>query len=216
MRRLLRQARLLTALALFFALPTLMASAAPPPGEYFNGFEVNTAGWIQLLGGTIHREPSGYISGNGYATGVPSAAGNWHARLGIDQNPDTCASGGGPQPVHSGPFTNWGGYSSFFPPGGYFTRVDIYLDVAVGSNPNRQALRLVLRGQHANGVHRRDFVFNVGTEPTGFVISGSNNGNRCGAFPANPGRMPVPCSRPAGTRSSTPSPASQVVRSWSP
>jgi hypothetical protein len=42
-----------------------------------------------------------------------------------------------------------------------------------------------------SGQHRRDFVFNVGTEPTGFVISGSNNATRCGAFPANPGRTPV-------------------------
>jgi hypothetical protein len=44
---------------------------------------------------------------------------------------------------------------------------------------------------NTSGLHRRDFVFNVGTEPTGFVISGSNNTTRCGAFPANPGRMPV-------------------------
>ena len=50
MRRLLRQVRLLTALALCFALPTLVASAAPPPGEYFNGFEDNTAGWFRHLG----------------------------------------------------------------------------------------------------------------------------------------------------------------------
>jgi len=191
MRRLLRQARLLTALALFFALPTFVASAAPPPGEYFNGFEVNTAGWFNFSGGTIHREASGYASGNGYATGVPSAAGNWHARLGIDQNPDTCASGGGPQPVHSGPFTNWGGYSSFFPPGGYFTRVDVYLDVAWAATHFDRRFDWSSAISTPSGNHRRDFVFNVGTEPTGFVISASNNGNRCGAFPANPGRMPV-------------------------
>ena len=31
--------------------------------------------------------------------------------------------------MFTGPYTNWGGYSSFFPPGGYYTRLDIYLDV---------------------------------------------------------------------------------------
>jgi hypothetical protein len=41
------------------------------------------------------------------------------------------------------------------------------------------------------GTHRRDFVFNAGTEPTGFVISGSNNATRCGAFPSDPGHTPV-------------------------
>jgi hypothetical protein len=40
-------------------------------------------------------------------------------------------------------------------------------------------------------MHRRDFVFNVGTDPLGFVISGGNNSTRCGAFPADPGHGPV-------------------------
>ena len=42
-----------------------------------------------------------------------------------------------------------------------------------------------------SGQHRRDFVFNVGTDALGFVMSGSNNATRCGAFPANPGRAPI-------------------------
>jgi hypothetical protein len=41
-----------------------------------------------------------------------------HARLGIDPNPETCASGGGPQPIYRGPYTNWGGYSSNVTVGG--------------------------------------------------------------------------------------------------
>ena len=129
MRRLLRQARLLTALALFFALPTFVASAAPPPGAYFNGFEDEHGRVVQLQ--AAHDSPRAIgIHQHRYANGVPSADGSWHARLEIDPSPDACASGGGPQPVYYGPYTNWGGYSSFFPPGGYYTRVDIYLDVA--------------------------------------------------------------------------------------
>jgi hypothetical protein len=44
---------------------------------------------------------------------------------------------------------------------------------------------------NTSGQHRRDFVFNVGTDALGFVMSGSNNATRCGAFPANPGRAPI-------------------------
>ena len=167
------------------------AAADAPPGPYFNGFEQNTAGWFNNDGGTIRREASGYSNSGGYADGIPSATGSYHARLGIDPNPDTCASGGGPQPIFDAPYTNWGGYSSIFPPGGYQTRVDIYLDVAWAAGHLDRRFDWSSAVSTTTGGHRRDFVFNAGTESTGFVISGSNNGNRCGAFPANPGRAPV-------------------------
>ena len=182
-----------TAITAFFVLPALAAADAPP-GPYFNGFETNTAGWFANSGGTIKREPSGYVSGNGYATGVPSAAGDWHARLGKDPSPSSCTFGGGVAPIYSGPFTNWGGYSSFFPPGGYTTRVDIYLDVAwAAANPD-QRFDWSSAVSNTSGGHLRDFVFNAGTSPTGFVISASNNGTRCASFPANPSRTPIPIS----------------------
>jgi hypothetical protein len=118
-----------TAAILLFAIPAAVFADAPP-GPYFNGFETNTAGWNNFSGATITRQPSGYSTGpGGYASGVASATGSYHARLGIDPSPDTCASGGGPQPIFYGPYTNWGGYSSIFPTGGYTTRVDVYLDV---------------------------------------------------------------------------------------
>ncbi|MCU1337582.1 MAG: hypothetical protein JWO19_3163 [Bryobacterales bacterium] len=43
----------------------------------------------------------------------------------------------------------------------------------------------------ASGGFRRDFVFNVGTDALGFVITGGNNATRCGANPADPGHSPV-------------------------
>jgi hypothetical protein len=49
---------------------------------------------------------------------------------------------------------------------------------------------------NTSGNHRRDFVFNVGTTPAGFVVSGGNNANRCGANPADPGHAPVPVTQP--------------------
>ena len=190
-----RKSLRLVALAItaFFVLPALAAADAPP-GPYFNGFEENTAGWSNLSGAQVNREPSGYLSDNGYATGVPSAAGDWHARLREDPSPGSCAFGGGSAPVYTGPFTNWGGYSSFFPPGGYTTRVDIYLDVAwAAANPDRR-FDWSSAVSTTSGGHLRDFVFNAGTSPTGFVISASNNGTRCASFPANPSRMPIPIS----------------------
>ena len=188
MQQLSRKAVTLIVVALA-AAPWVAADA--PPGPYYNGFETNTAGWFPLSGGTISRQPSGYMNTGGYADGISSATGSYHARLGLDPNPDMCASGGGPQPVFAGPYTNWGGYSSIFPPGGYQTGVDIYLDVAWALGHFDKRFDWSSAVNNTSGMHRRDFVFNVGTEPTGFVISGSNNTTRCGAFPANPGRMPV-------------------------
>jgi hypothetical protein len=181
---------LLLAVGIFCALPVLGASADPPPGPYFNGFETNTAGWFNFSGGTIHREPSGYV-GSGYASGIASADGNWHARLGKDPSPNFCSFGGGIAPIYRGPFTNWGGYSSIFPTGGYQTRVDIYLDVAWAQTHLDQRFDWSSAINDTSGQHRRDFMFNAGTDPLGFVISASNNGTRCDSFPANPGRMPV-------------------------
>ena len=184
-----RAGTFLIASTLLFALPAVAAADAPP-GPYFNGFEQNTAGWFANSGGNLSREPSGYV-GSGYANGISSADGNWHARLKIDASPSTCASGGGPRLVYSGPFTNWGGYSSIFPTGGYTTRVDVYLDTVWAATQLDRRFDWSSAVNNTTGSHLRDFVFNAGTEPTGFVISASTNANRCNSFPANPGNAPV-------------------------
>src|SRR5438309_354355 len=128
------RAALLTT-TVFLALPVLVATAAAPPGPYFNGFESNTAGWFNFFGGTIMRVPSGSTAS--YASGLSAADGSFYARLGKDPSPDSCFFGGGEAQIYTGPYTNWGGYSSIFPTGGYTTRVDIYLDVSWAlSNPD--------------------------------------------------------------------------------
>ena len=170
------------------------APAAPPPGPYFNGFESNTNGWFGVNGSTITRRPSGYTNGGGYADGIASAMGNYHARLGLAPTSDTCLSGGGPQPIFYGPFTNWGGYSSVFPTGGYRTAVDIYLDVDWASQHPDRRFDWSSAINDTSGNFRRDFVFNAGTDPLGFAgffISGGNNSTRCGAFPEDPGHQPI-------------------------
>jgi hypothetical protein len=172
---------LLLAIAVLFLLPAPVASADPPPGPYFNGFETDTAGWFDFSGGTITRVASGSTST--YASGVSAATGNFSARLGKDPSPDSCTFGGGTAQIYSGPFTRWGGYSSVFPPNGYTTRVDIYLDVTYATSHLDTRFDWSSAINNPSGGFRRDFVFNVGTDAMGFVITGGNNATRCGANP---------------------------------
>jgi len=160
------------------------ASADAPPGPFFQGFETNTSGWFPFIGSTITRVPSGFTPAGSdpYAPGIASASGSYHARLGLG-NDIGCQSGGGPQMWLPGPFTRWGGYSSIFPPGGYQTRVDIYLDVPYAQSHFDTRFDWSSAINMPDGSFRRDFVFNVGTDTLGFVITGGNNATRCGADP---------------------------------
>ena len=187
----MRIQRLTTTAAALLAvlLTTSWAAADAPPGPYFNGFEQNTAGWFNFSGATITRVPSG--SSSTYANGVAAADGSYYARLGIDPSPDSCTFGGGTAPIYYGPYTNWGGYSSIFPPGGYQTGVDIYLDVPYAQAHPDTRFDWSSAINTPSGNHRRDFVFNVGTDTLGFVMTGGNNATRCGANPADPGHAPV-------------------------
>jgi hypothetical protein len=168
----------------------MLAVATPASATFFQGFETDTSGWTGAM-----RVPSG-------TNGIPSKAGAFHAE---DQN------------LSGLTYTFWGGDSKTFPPGGYTTSVDIYLDIAppymTGSlmpyaNDTRFDWSSAIGTPSCN--HRRDFVFNAGfytdTDITGagprFVISASNNATRSGAFPKNPAGIPSPSSRRAGTPSS--------------
>ena len=154
----------------------ILAAVTVTFAAYFQGFEFDTAGWT---GAT--RVPSGTHL-------VLSESGAFHAEDG------------------GGAFTRWGGYSKTFPPGGYITSVDIYLDIAppYGSAmsltpyPNDTRFDWTSAVNTPTCAHRRDFAFNAGfytdMDTTGvgprFVISASNNTGRGNSFPKNPGRMP--------------------------
>lgn len=184
-------------IVLLLSFFTLRAQADAPPAPFFNGFEKNTAGWFDGTNGgsgTITRRPSGYSNGGGYADGIPSAAGNWHARVTGDSCDRTPATN------CTAPFTRWGGYSSTFPQGGYLTQLDIYLDF------NWSVGRVDYRFDWASSINKsdgsflRDFVFNAGTNPDGsggFFINASTNATRSGAFPENPCPNPGPASMPS-------------------
>jgi hypothetical protein len=185
--------RFLMGTSLVVVLLVMGVSAAwadAPPGPYFNGFETDTAGWFNYSGATITRVISG--SPSTYANGVAPATGNYYARLGIDPSPASCTFGGGTAPIYYGPYTDWGGdTTAVFPPGGYSTGVDIYLDVPYAMSHPDTRFDWDSAINDTAGNSRRDFVFNVGTDMFGFVMTGGNNATRCGANPADPGHSPV-------------------------
>jgi len=189
--------RLVSAASLSAGLLLVGASATmadAPPGPYANGFETSTAGWFDMSNGgsgTITRQPSGY-AGGGYANGVPSASGSWHARL----SATACVV---PAPC-VGPHTRWGGYNQEFPIGGYRTYVAIYLDVAWAATHPDARFDYISAINSAAGAHLRDFTFNAGTNrvsdpgPAGFFINASTNAFRGSTFPQN--SCPAPSTPP--------------------
>lgn len=156
----------------------ILAAVTATFAAFFQSFETDTAGWT---GAT--RVPSGTHS---VVTKPPGA---FHAED-LNGNAST--------------FTQWGGYSKSFPPGGYTTSVDIYLDIWPPYDLSLMPYQNDTRFDWSSAVstpqcgHRRDFVFNAGfytdADTTGsgprFVISASNNATRSGANPKNPARMP--------------------------
>lgn len=178
-----------TATVSLLSLPVGTASAASPK-PFFNGFETNTAGWFDDDLSRILREPSGYTDNGGYANNVASATGDFHARLGVLDCRTNCP----------GPFTEWGGFTDTFPPGGYATGLAIYLDVGWAASHPDARFDWDVASNNAEGKHLRDFVFNAGATPEkgqgqpGFVINASTNATREGADPSN--RCPSPSVAP--------------------
>src|SRR2546430_59445 len=120
--------------ASMLAVSLILISACRASAFYFQSFETDTAGWE---GAT--RVMSG-------THGVVSKIGAFHAEDGGDA------------------FTRWGGYSKTFPPGGYTTSIDIYLDISppymTGSltpHPNQTRLDWTSAISTSHCAHRRDF-----------------------------------------------------------
>jgi PEP-CTERM motif len=165
--------RIALAAAVAVAILGLGSSRAQADTIVFQqGFETNNAGW-DAFGGSFDapRVPSG-------TNGVTSASGSFHGL------------------AHASA-TNWGGYNSVFPIGGYRTDLDIYLDLTGGA-ANDTRFDWDSAVSTSTGGFLRDFVFNGGfyndTDATGtgnrFVFSASNNTGRANSFPKNPGRDP--------------------------
>jgi hypothetical protein len=181
--------------ALFVAAFVMITVPSYGQQIFFQGFEVNNNGW-NVLGGPY--DATRVASGT---HGVPSSSGNFHAEAAGPIQLDT--SGG----VGSA-FTRWGGYGftpgcgpsgcvAAFPPLGYVTKLDIYLNVGGGfANDTRFDWDSAINDPAGN--FRRDNVFNGGfyndAGPFGsgprFVIAAGNNAGRSGADPRDPGHAP--------------------------
>lgn len=160
-------------LATTLSVAAAAVSAAP---LYFNGFEADTAGWLQ----NTTRVASGTGS-------IASASGAYHAS------------------IIPNAYTDFGGYNygagnavpTTFQP--YRTALDIYLDVS-GGYANDSRFDYTSAINKADGTHLRDFAFNVGfyddaTGPSAntarFVVSASNNTGQANSFPKNSARNPI-------------------------
>src|SRR6185503_4386490 len=156
----------------------VLAAVTVAFAAFFQGFETDTAGWT---GAT--RVSTG-------THGVPSKTGVFHAE---DAN------------LNVSTFTFWVGRSKTFPPGGYTTSVDIYLDISfpymtgtLTGYPNDTRFDWTSAIGTPTCGHLREFVFNAGfytdADATGagprFVISASNNAGRGSSLPKNPDRDP--------------------------
>jgi hypothetical protein len=199
------------ALTLVVAISPLVAHADAPPGPYFNGFEGNTSSWFDLSNGgtgTIARQPSGYTNAGGYASGISSATGGWHARI----SGSPCLTP--PSQDCEGPFTRWGGYSSTFPVGGYRTQIAIYLDVSWAATHPDARFDFSSAVTRSDGTFLRDFAFNAGTNrttdpgPAGFFVNASTNAFRSGAFPENT------CPSPSGSPNVCRTPVHITTSGW--
>jgi hypothetical protein len=153
----------------------ILAAVTVTFAAFFQSFETDTSGWTATTRVSTLTH------------GVPSESGTFHAE------------------DDGGAFTRWGGYGQTFPPGGYTTTVDIYLDISppymtgsVMPYPNDTRFDWTSAVSTPECAHRRDFVFNAGfytdIDTTGagprFVISASNGAGRANSFPKNPQRDP--------------------------
>jgi hypothetical protein len=168
---------------------------------FSQGFETDTSGWFDSSNGgngTVNRVPSGYSST--YASGIDSAAGNYHARLGLD-SANTCNPG---TASCVGPYTYWGTPHPGVPVSAYgsVTELDIYLDTNFAASNADYRFDWDSALSDSQGNFLQDYIFNAGTanpsivpgcapaDNAYFVISASTNSQRGSAYPQNPGKTP--------------------------
>lgn len=192
------------------------AVIAPPQPrtawEWLQRFEADTEHWYTHRDGTIHREASGYASD--YASGITSSSGNWHARL---RNPQGkgCVPPLNEETRCGGTYTPWGRPpvpNPDWPPDGYYTRVDIYLDADwARDNADRRFDFSSAINQAGDGAHLRDFLFNAGTSQDGsgvWIIGTGLRHSRAHADPSNP------CPDPSDGRNACRKPATVDQSGW--
>jgi hypothetical protein len=145
-----------------FVVTSFEEEQVTPPATGYNGI------WTAFgLGATITQVPTG-------TDGIDSSEGENHAV------------------IRTSAYTEWDGYRSEFPEGGYDTRIDVYLDMSLATGhllTKRMAFSSAVND--TEGDYRRDFVFHLGTRalsPGRWQVSASNN---LVDLPGNPFNRPI-------------------------
>ena len=130
---------------------------------FYQGFETDTAGWLDESNGwagTVTRVSSGTL-------GITSASGSNHAHFAQSYSDNAGGVTGG--------FTRFDGYRDSAWSGPYQASVDIYLDTGWGTN---EGFDYSVASSTSAGGHLRDFIFHVTKDMSGnILIGGSNNTN---------------------------------------
>lgn len=145
-------------LAVSTALSLIVSAAiAAPPGNWSQGFETDTSGWVSGLQsgadfGTITRAtgPLAPFEGGAYAVLTQGTSGA----------------------LRYAPFTLWGGYSTTFPVAtGYSTRLAIYLSPSTWT-PGQGFDYASAIGTPSGG-HLHDYFFHVAVQGNGALLIGA-------------------------------------------
>jgi hypothetical protein len=174
---------------------------------FFQGFESNTAGWSSFGNGSVSRAPSGLLT-SGYADGIPSSSGGFHARLSVDLSANIGMAGNPDCKPGSkdcvGPSTDWGlGFTaSTFARGGTTSEIDIYLDMTFAASHPDYRFDWDSAMNDSTGNFLQDYVFNVGTgtgqanDPCGsydtahYVVAAGTTASRESSSPEYPNNSP--------------------------
>jgi hypothetical protein len=184
----------------------LLLPVAAHAQAFSQGFETDTSGWYNQGNGSIARVASGFSTSGGYADGINSSQGSYHARLHVDPSANF-GNAGNPQCAPGakdciGPYTDWGlSFSAGrFPNGGVSTSADIYLDTAYAAAHKDYRFDWDSALNDSTGQFLQDYVFNVGTaapndpcQASGashFVIAASTNALRESSYPEDPNHNP--------------------------
>ncbi|TVQ59860.1 MAG: hypothetical protein EA379_09640 [Phycisphaerales bacterium] len=147
----------------FGASCALIAGAAAASNVVWHqSFETDTAGWFDSSNGwagSVTRVASGH-------NGVTSSSGDYHAV--VVQGPHPSAS------IDTGGFSQFDGYRSVWPAGGFRAAIDVYLDMSMSIG---EGFDYSVAANRQTGAHLRDFIFHVARDADGIVVGGSNNSN---------------------------------------
>ena len=156
----------LSGLASGVLMALALTSSANASSLFSQGFETDTSGWFGT--GSPYGTTTRVVSGT---NGITAYQGSYFAYV-YDSTPS-----GANATDTTGPYTNFGGYSSVFP-GTYTASIAIYLDPHwLGGS----GFEYSVASNGSDGAHQRDYVFHVSNASDGHLRVGVSNNSSDGA-----------------------------------